>query len=81
VMKNSLVMKVQSYISIFQYNHMSIQSDLKVIKRVRANKLETKKDKAKLINDTLHMVHNYLKFILSDINIMQKKLKRKTKDI
>ena len=60
---------------------MSIQSDLKVIKRVRANKLETKKDKAKLINDTLHMVHNYLKFILSDIDIMQKKLKRKTRDI
>ena len=56
---------------------MSLQSDLKVIQRVRANKLETKKDKAKLINDTLHMVHNYLKFILSDINIMQKKLKRK----
>ena len=50
---------------------MSLQSDLKVIKRVRSNKLETKKDKAKLINDTLHMVHNYLKFILSDINIMQ----------
>ena len=60
---------------------MSIQSDLKVIKRVSANKRETKKDKAKLINDTLHMVHNYLKFILSDINIMQKKLKRKTRDI
>ena len=60
---------------------MSIQSDLKVIKRVRSNPLNTKKDKQRLINDTLKMVNNYLRFILSDINIMQKKLKRKTKDI
>tara|TARA_B100000787_G_C16076630_1_gene242451 strand:+ start:508 stop:687 length:180 start_codon:yes stop_codon:yes gene_type:complete len=59
---------------------MSIQSDLKVIKRVRANKLETKKDKAKLINDTLHMVHNYLKFILKDIAIYEKQLKNKIKN-
>ena len=60
---------------------MSIQSDLKVIKRVRSNPLNTKKDKQRLINDTLKMVNNYLKFILSDIDIMQKKLKRKTRDI
>ena len=60
---------------------MSIQSDLKVIQRVRSNPLNTKKDKQRLINDTLKMVNNYLRFILSDINIMQKKLKRKTKDI
>ena len=60
---------------------MSIQSDLKVIKRVRSNPLNTKKDKQRLINDTLKMVNNYLRFILSDINIMQKKLKRKTRDI
>mgnify|MGYP001258902019 CR=1 FL=1 len=73
-------MKVQSYISILQ-NNMSIQSDLKVIKRVRSNPLNTKKDKQRLINDTLKMVNNYLRFILSDINIMQKKLKRKTRDI
>ena len=60
---------------------MSIQSDLKVIKRVRSNPLNTKKDKQRLINDTLKMVNNYLRFILSDISIMQKKLKRKTRDI
>ena len=60
---------------------MSIQSDLKVIQRVRGNSLNTKKDKQRLINDTLKMVNNYLRFILSDINIMQKKLKRKTRDI
>ena len=60
---------------------MSIQSDLKVIKRVRSNPLNTKKDKQRLINDTLKMVNNYLRFILSDIDIMQKKLKRKTRDI
>ena len=60
---------------------MSIQSDLKVIKRVRSNPLNTKKDKQRLINDTLKMVNNYLKFILSDIDIMQKKLKRKTRDL
>ena len=60
---------------------MSIQSDLKVIQRVRSNPLNTKKDKQRLINDTLKMVNNYLRFILSDINIMQKKLKRKTRDI
>ena len=75
-MKNFLVMKGQSYISILQ-NNMSIQSDLKVIKRVRGNPLNTKKDKQRLINDTLKMVNNYLRFILHDINIMQKKLKRK----
>ena len=73
-------MKVQSYISILQ-NNMSIQSDLKVIQRVRGNPLNTKKDKQRLINDTLKMVNNYLRFILHDINIMQKKLKRKTRDI
>ena len=56
---------------------MSIQSDLKVIQRVRSNPLNTKKDKQRLINDTLKMVNNYLRFILHDINIMQKKLKRK----
>ena len=60
---------------------MSIQSDLKVIQKVKSNPLNTKKDKQRLINDTLKMVNNYLRFILSDINIMQKKLKRKTKDI
>jgi len=60
---------------------MSIQSDLKVIQRVRSNPLNTKKDKQRLINDTLKMVNNYLRFILSDINIMQKKLRRKTRDI
>ena len=60
---------------------MSIQSDLKVIQRVRSNPLNTKKDKQRLINDTLKMVNNYLRFILSDISIMQKKLKRKTRDI
>ena len=56
---------------------MSIQSDLKVIQRVRSNPLNTKKDKQRLINDTLKMVNNYLRFILHDINVMQKKLKRK----
>jgi len=60
---------------------MSIQSDLKVIQKVKSNPLNTKKDKQRLINDTLKMVNNYLRFILSDINIMQKKLKRKTRDI
>ena len=59
---------------------MSIQSDLKVIQRVRSNPLNTKKDKQRLINDTLKMVNNYLRFILSDISIMQKKLKNKTKN-
>ena len=56
---------------------MSIQSDLKVIQKVKSNPLNTKKDKQRLINDTLKMVNNYLRFILHDINIMQKKLKRK----
>ena len=60
---------------------MSIQSDLKVIQKVKSNPLNTKKDKQRLINDTLKMVNNYLRFILHDINIMQKKLKRKTRDI
>ena len=60
---------------------MSIQSDLKVIQKVKSNPLNTKKDKQRLINDTLKMVNNYLKFILSDIDIMQKKLKRKTRDL
>ena len=60
---------------------MSIQSDLKVIQKVKSNPLNTKKDKQRLINDTLKMVNNYLRFILSDISIMQKKLKRKTRDI
>ena len=56
---------------------MSIQSDLKVIRKVRSNPLKTKKDKKKLINDTLRMVNNYLKYILSDIAIYEKQLKRK----
>ena len=56
---------------------MSIQSDLKVIRKVRSNPLKTKKDKKKLINDTLKMVNNYLKFILSDIAIYEKQLKNK----
>ncbi len=56
---------------------MSIQSDLKVIRKVKSNPLKTKKDKKKLINDTLRMVNNYLKYILSDIAIYEKQLKRK----
>ena len=59
---------------------MSIQSDLKVIQKVRSNPLNNAKDKKRLINDTLKMVNNYLRFILSDISIMQKKLKNKTKN-
>ena len=56
---------------------MSIQSDLKVIRKVKSNPLKTKKDKKKLINDTLRMVNNYLKYILSDIAIYEKQLKNK----
>jgi len=56
---------------------MSIQSDLKVIRKVKSNPLKTKKDKKKLISDTLRMVNNYLKYILSDIAIYEKQLKRK----
>ena len=59
---------------------MSIQSDLKVIQKVKSNPLNNAKDKKRLINDTLKMVNNYLRFILSDISIMQKKLKNKTKN-
>ena len=59
---------------------MSI-SELKVIRKVKSNPLNNPKDKQRLINDTLKMVNNYLKFILSDIDIMQKKLKRKTRDL
>ena len=59
---------------------MSIQSDLKVIQKVRSNPLNNAKDKKRVINDTLKMVNNYLRFILSDISIMQKKLKNKTKN-
>ena len=55
---------------------MSI-AELKVIRKVRSNPLKTKKDKKKLINDTLKMVNNYLKFILSDIEIYEKQLKNK----
>ena len=55
---------------------MSI-AELKVIRKVRSNPLKTKKDKKKLINDTLRMVNNYLKYILSDIAIYEKQLKRK----
>ncbi len=55
---------------------MSI-AELKVIRKVRSNPLKTKKDKKKLINDTLKMVNNYLKFILSDIAIYEKQLKNK----
>ena len=59
---------------------MSIQSDLKVIQKVKSNPLNNAKDKKRLINDTLKMVNNYLRFILSDISIMQKKLKNKIKN-
>ena len=59
---------------------MSI-AELKVIRKVKSNPLNNAKDKQRLINDTLKMVNNYLKFILSDIDIMQKKLKRKTRDL
>ena len=55
---------------------MSI-AELKVIRKVRSNPLKTKKDKKRLINDTLKMVNNYLKFILSDIAIYEKQLKNK----
>ena len=56
---------------------MSIQSDLKVIQKVKSNPLNNAKDKKRLINDTLKMVNNYLKYILSDIAIYEKQLKRK----
>tara|TARA_B100000780_G_scaffold244572_1_gene188242 strand:- start:192 stop:371 length:180 start_codon:yes stop_codon:yes gene_type:complete len=59
---------------------MSIQSDLKVIQKVKSNPLNNAKDKKRLINDTLKMVNNYLKYILSDIAVYEKQLKNKIKN-
>ena len=59
---------------------MSIQSDLKVIRKVKSNPLNNAKDKKRLIDDTLHMVHNYLKYIVSDIAVYEKQLKNKIKN-
>ena len=59
---------------------MSIQSDLKAIQKVKSNPLNNAKDKKRLINDTLKMVNNYLKYILSDIAVYEKQLKNKIKN-